>query len=115
MNMHAKQTASSDDYPTRLTAEEWSERKDPVVWSKWTPEAPLTQEQTQSYADNGYLVLKNLFTKAEVAALQAVSAALRSGQVPVDTEDKITEPGSDAIRTVFRLDRHNALFDRLAR
>jgi len=115
MNMHAKQTASTDVYPTRLAAEEWSERKDPVVWSKWTPEAPLTQGQMQSYADNGYLVLKNLFTKAEVAALQAVSAALRSGQTPVDDKDKITEPGSDAIRTVFRLDRHNALFDRLAR
>ncbi len=115
MNMHAKQSDSTDEYPTRLATEAWSDRKDPVVWSKWTPEAPLTQTQLQSYADNGYLVLKDLFSKAEVAALQAVSDALRSGQTPVDAEDKIAEPGSNAIRTVFRLDRHNAVFDRLAR
>lgn len=115
MNMFAKQGHAADDYPTRLAAEDWTERKDPVVWSKWTPEAPLTQAHVQSYADKGYLVLRNLFSPAEVAALQAVSAALRSGQTAVDAEDKITEPGSDAIRTVFRLDRHNALFDRLAR
>ena len=115
MNLLAKQSHTTDDYPTRLTHEVWSDRKDPVVWTKWSPEAPLTQTQVQSYADNGYLVLKNLFSKAEVVALQAVSATLRSGQTKVDPQDKITEPGLDAIRTVFRLDRHNALFDRLAR
>jgi ectoine hydroxylase len=114
MNMPANQYQPTDAYPTRLTAERWSDRKDPVVWSKWSPEAPLTQAQAQSYAENGYLVLKDLFSKCEVAALQAVSAALRSGKTKVDEHDKITEPGSDAIRTVFRLDRHNAVFDRLA-
>ncbi|MEO5619867.1 MAG: ectoine hydroxylase [Cypionkella sp.] len=115
MQTLTKPNLTADDYPTRLTTEAWSERKDPVVWSKWTPEAPLTQKHVQSFADNGFLVLKDLFSKAEIAALKAVSGALRSGQTPVDAEDKITEPGSDAIRTVFRLDRHNALFDRLAR
>ena len=115
MNMLVKQSLTADDYPTRLAIEQWSNRKDPIVWSKWSPEAPLTQTQVQAYADRGYLVLKNLFSPAEVAGLQAVSAALRSGQTAVDPQDKITEPGSDAIRTVFRLDLHNALFDRLAR
>lgn len=115
MNMHAKQSPMADDYPTRLAAETWTDRKDPVVWSDWTPQAPLTEAQMQFYSDKGYLVLKDLFSPAEVAGLQAVSAALRSGQTAVTAEDKITEPGSDAIRTVFRLDRHNALFDRLAR
>jgi ectoine hydroxylase len=115
MKTLVKQYDTIDDYPTRLTAEEWSDRKDPIVWTKWSPEAPLTQTQAQSYAENGYLVLKNLFSKAEVTALQAVSAALRSGQIAVDAQDKITEPGSEAIRTVFRLNGHNALFDRLAR
>ncbi|MFT6932037.1 MAG: ectoine hydroxylase [Paracoccaceae bacterium] len=115
MKMLAKQSHQIDDYPTRLIEEERSARKDPVVWTKWSPEAPLTQMQAQSYADDGYLVLKNLFSKAEVTALQAVSAALRSGQTEVDEQDKITEPSSNAIRTVFRLGSHNALFDRLAR
>lgn len=115
MNMLARHSHSPDAYPTRLAAEQWTKRSDPVIWSEWTPEGPLTPDQRQRYADTGYLVLKDLFSPAEVAGLQAISAALRSGQTAVDPQDKITEPGSDAIRTVFRLDRHNALFDRLAR
>jgi len=114
-HMLTKQSHITDDYPTRLTAEKWLDRKDPVVWTKWSSEFLLTQTQVQYYVDNGYLVLKNLFSKAEIAALLAVSAALRSGETKVDPQDKISEPGSDTIRTVFRLDRHNALFDRLAR
>jgi ectoine hydroxylase len=115
MNRLAELSPSTDGYPTRVAIEQWLDRKDPVVWSKWSPEAPLTKTQVQSYADNGYLVLKELFSTAEVAALQTASAALRSGQSTVGPQDRITEPGSNAIRTVFRLDRHNALFDRLAR
>ena len=115
MTMNARQSPATDLYPTRLTDEHWLERTDPVTWSNWSPEAPLTQAQVQSYAQNGYLVLKDLFSKAEVSGLQAVSAALRSGQIAVDAQDKITEPGSEEVRTIFRLDRHNALYDRLAR
>ena len=115
MNMLAKTTQRADDYPTRLAAEQWTGRQDPVVWTKWSPDAPLTQDQVQTFENNGYLVLKNLFSPAEIAAMTAVSTALRSGETKVDPEDVITEPGSDEVRTVFRLDRHNALFDRLAR
>jgi len=115
MTMTAQQSPATDLYPTRLTNEQWLDRKDPVVWSDWSPEAPLTLAQVQSYAQSGYLVLKDLFSKAEVASLQAVSAALQSGQIAVDAQDKVIEPGAEAVRTIFRLDRHNALYDRLAR
>ncbi len=53
MNVLANKSQTTDDYPTRLSAEEWSDRKDLVVWTKWSPDAPLTQAQEQSYADNG--------------------------------------------------------------
>src|SRR5690606_20111194 len=51
----------------------------------------------------------------EVAALQSESARMRSGEAGLAAENVITEPGSDEVRTVFRLDEQNALFDRLAR
>jgi ectoine hydroxylase len=115
MTMPATQTAHHDDYPTRLPEERWLERKDPVVWGRWTPEAPLTRAETNAFEENGYLILKGVFSPAEIAALQQESARMRSGEAQLDSDNVITEPGSNEVRTVFRLDEQNALFDRLAR
>lgn len=103
-----------DDYPTRLPQEKWMERKDPTVWGQWTAEAPLTREQTESFEKNGYLVLKSMFTANEIAALQQESAGMRSGEIQVQDENIITEPESDEVRTVFRLEDESRLFNRLA-
>ncbi|GHA36153.1 ectoine dioxygenase [Devosia pacifica] len=108
-------TNTADAYPTRLNEEQWLERKDPVFWGNWTPQAPLTRAEAESFDKNGYLVLKNVFSPAEVASLQEESRRLRSGKGNLDPDSTITEPGSDEVRTVFRLDEQNALFDRLAR
>jgi ectoine hydroxylase len=115
MNMHALNTANQDLYPTRLPQEQWIERQDPAVWGKWTPAAPLTRAETDQFEKNGYIILKGVFSAAEVAALQAESARMRSGEAKLAAEDVITEPGSDEVRTVFRLDEQSDLFDRLAR
>ena len=114
MTQSAFDTANHDDYPTRLPAEKWQERKDPVVWGKWTPEAPLTRAQTENFEKNGFLILKDVFSPAEIAALQKESAHMRSGEAGIAEDNVITEPGSDEVRTVFRLDEENALFARLA-
>ena len=115
MTMPATNTAPQDDYPTRLPEEQWLERKDPTVWGKWSPEAPLTRAETQSFEKNGYLVLKGVFSANEIEALQAESTRMRSGETKLSPENIITEPNSSEVRTVFRLDEQNALFDRLAR
>ena len=115
MTMPATKAAHQDDYPTRLPQEQWLERKDPTVWSKWSPEAPLTRTETQSFEKNGYLALKGVFSAAEIEALQAESTLMRSGEADLAPENIITEPNSSEVRTVFRLDEQNALFDRLAR
>lgn len=114
MTQSAFDTANHDDYPTRLPAEKWQARKDPVVWGKWSPEAPLTRAQTESFEKNGFLILKDVFSPAEIAALQKESAHMRSGEAKIADDNVITEPGSDEVRTVFRLDEENALFARLA-
>lgn len=115
MTMTAEHTQITDFYPTRLPEEKWLKRTDPVVWGRWTPEAPLTRAETHAFDKNGFLVLNGVFSAAEVAALQAESARMRSGEAGLAAENIITEPGSDEVRTVFRLDEQNALFDRLAR
>lgn len=115
MTMPATQAATQDDYPTRLPQEQWLERKDPTVWGRWSPEAPLTRAETSAFDKNGFIVLNGVFSQAEIAALQQESAGMRSGETKLAPENVITEPGSDEVRTVFRLDEQNALFARLAR
>ncbi|MGV8833978.1 MAG: ectoine hydroxylase [Devosia sp.] len=113
--MPAAKEAIQDDYPTRLSQEQWLERKDPAVWGKWSPEAPLTRAETRSFEKNGYLVMTGVFSANEIAALQDESARMRAGEVALEPENVITEPNSAAVRTVFRLDEQSTLFDRLAR
>lgn len=115
MAMIATAPATQDDYPTRLPEERWLPRKDPVFWGEWSPEAPLTRAETESFEKRGYIVLKDVFSSPEIAALQAESARMRSGEAGLSPENIITEPDSDEVRTVFRLDEQNPLFDRLAR
>ncbi|HWJ89361.1 MAG TPA: ectoine hydroxylase [Pelagibacterium sp.] len=105
----------SDAYPTRQTQEAWQERKDPVLWGKWSPEAPLTRAQTEEFGKKGFLVLKGVFSAGEVARLQDESRRLRSGSAHLKAENVVTEPGSEAVRTIFRLEEESALFNRMAR
>ena len=105
----------SDAYPTRADSETWLERKDPVFWGQWSPQAPLTRAQTEEFDKNGFLILKNVFSPAEVAKLQEESRRLRSGEAQLQSDNVVTEPGSDAVRTIFRLEDESALFNRMAR
>ena len=105
----------SDAYPTRQTQEAWQERKDPVFWGKWTPEAPLTRAQTEEFEKKGFLILKSVFSPGEVARLQEESRRLRSDSAQLSADNVVTEPGSEAVRTIFRLEDESALFNRMAR
>lgn len=111
---HSAPSNRTDLYPTRLEQEAWLERREPVVWGRWTPAAPLTRAQTDSFEANGFLILENLFSDEEVADLQQESATLRRGGAALKAENVVREPDSEAVRTVFRLDEESAVFRRLA-
>lgn len=103
-----------DPYPTRLADDErFIERVDPVLWSKWSNGAPISREEADAFDRNGYLVMRNVFSAAEVGALIQASGRLRGDDRP-ESDDVVTEPGSDEVRTIFRLDEHSELFRRLA-
>jgi ectoine hydroxylase len=105
-----------DTYPTRGTGpERWIDRQDPVLWSDWSPEAPLTRAQAEAFERDGFLVLHGLFEPEEVEALIDASARLRAGGHAIRREDVVTEPGSDEVRTIFRLEDHDPLMNRLGR
>ncbi|MGR3321764.1 MAG: ectoine hydroxylase [Pseudooceanicola sp.] len=111
-----KPYAQADAYPTRLRdGEKLTDRLDPVLWSEWSADSPITEDEAAHYRDKGYLVRRDQFTAGELALLIETSARLREDPEGIGRDDLITEPESDAVRTIFRLDAHSSLFDRLAR
>jgi ectoine hydroxylase len=106
---------AQDAYPTRVPGEErLRQRKDPVLWSEWSEGAPIGKDEAAHYAENGYLVRRDMFDADELKLLTETADMLREGGGDIPDHDLIREPESDAVRTVFRLDEHCEAFRRLA-
>ena len=104
-----------DNYPTRTAAEpQVLERHDPVAWQAWGEDAPLSREQVRHYEQHGYLVLENVFSPTELAALQGETRHLLADQAALADETVITEPGSREVRSIFAIHEQNPLMARLA-
>ncbi len=105
-----------DLYPSRVHDEpRILQRRDDVVYGDWTPKAPLTEEQTQRFARDGFLVLADLFDPREIETLCADADALRtSRRATLDPDTVIAEPSSGAVRSVFKVHAQSAVFGRLA-
>lgn len=90
-------------------------RQDPVVYAGGAYAQALSAEQLASYEGDGFLLIEDLFSEAEVQAL--LDEIRRMGKDPaiIGGEEVITEPGSDALRSVFRVHELSPLLDRLAR
>jgi ectoine hydroxylase len=100
----------SDNTPRLL------DRLDPVVYNKEnTEQAPLTNEQTTFYEENGYLHLKELFSKDELGKFQAELERLRQEAQQEKTAEVVLEPDGNAIRSIFAIHKSNALVGRLSR
>lgn len=109
-------SAQTDAYPTRDPEKEtWRERVDPTVWQDWTDTAPISRAQADAFDRDGFLVLDDLFSTDEIAALVSQAAELRSALEGSDAAEVVTEPGSDAVRTVFNLETRHDLMARLSR
>jgi ectoine hydroxylase len=90
-------------------------RQDPVVYGGGTYAAALEQEQVASYERNGFLVLENLLDDDEVNALLAEVERMRADPAIRGLEEAITEPGSDAVRSIFRVHQLSQKIGQLAR
>lgn len=115
--MYARRVESIDvdHYPSRDTQQpRMSPREDPVVYGTWTPDAPLSQEQTEDFARDGYLVLEHLFEPEEVTLLQDEAANLLARPAALQPETVIAEPGGRAVRSIFAVHQQNRLMARLA-
>jgi ectoine hydroxylase len=105
-----------DQYPSRKTTNpSILERRDPIVYRPWEPNAPLSAGQVTAYERDGYISLEGIFDPAEIEVLCEESARLRSQPTGNrNPETSISEPDSGAVRSVFRVHEHSSVFARLA-
>ena len=87
------------------------DRVDPVIWSDKGRCPVISTEDEKSYEKNGFLFLKNVFNKKEVAELKREADRIENSD-PTD-EEVVSEPDSKEIRSVFRVHDKSDVFARL--
>ncbi|MCY1395657.1 Ectoine dioxygenase [compost metagenome] len=106
----------ADLYPSRQSAEpRWQERLDPVVHRQDLDNAPIAAELIARFERDGYVVLPNVFSAAEVAVFRRELERMLADEAVVASGKTIQEPDSGAVRSVFDIHRDNPLFARVAR
>ena len=90
-------------------------RQDPVVYKNGTYAGALSSGQLASYERNGFIVLEDVFSPAEVQALLDEVQRMGADADIVGRPEAITEPGSDAVRSIFRVHELSEVLGRLAR
>ena len=109
-------TVQADLYPSRQhTHPRWQERLDPVAWRTDAQNAPLSAEQLSRFERDGFLVLPNVFSAAEVAHFKDELARMSEDPAVLESPTAIREPNSGALRSVFAIHRSNELFAQVAR
>ena len=104
-----------DVYPSRhADVAEFMPRLDPVVHSEWSEGAPLSLEQTERFDRDGFLVLEDIFSDAEVTFLQREAGKLLADPQALEDETVITEPGGKEVRSIFKIHAQSDVIGRLA-
>ncbi|ALM83762.1 ectoine hydroxylase [Bordetella sp. N] len=111
MNLPAKDRyASRNDRMSAIVA-----RHDPVIYGDGRYADALSEQQLQDYDRDGFLMLENLLPENEVAAILAEIGRMSRDPAIIRREESITEPGSDAVRSIFMVHTLSAMISRLVR
>lgn len=88
-------------------------RVEPVVYARGQYAKALSTEQLQDYEQNGFLVVHNVFDSAEVQRYREELQRLLQSPEVVGQPETITEPGSHAIRSLFKVHEQSQLVQNL--
>jgi len=103
-----------DTYPSRKGQNTVSNRHDPVIYAPKNGIPPIDPAQIKQFEQQGFIVLENIFSSAEIEALQAESARLRSTPSTDEQPDKaFTELGHDEVRSIFSPHETSPVFKKL--
>ena len=105
-----------DLYPSRIQDDvSFLERTDPVVYEGGPVSKRLSPEDLRQYENSGYLFVEGLLQAEEISRLTDEFRRLARAPDLRESEELITEPDSDEVRSIFRVHRLSQVFDWLAR
>lgn len=90
-------------------------RCDPVVYDQGGYADALAEEQLGDYARQGFVTLHGVFGSREVQALRDEAVALEHDPSVREGEEVVREPGSAALRSIFRVHELGPRLSGLAR
>jgi ectoine hydroxylase len=100
-----------DVYPSRIEDKPIAmPRLDPVVYSRWTEDSPLTKAQHDFYEANGYLFLDGFFSAEEIAEWRLELRRLQKLYGEREADHVVREPGSHEVRSIFAVHENNNLY-----
>lgn len=90
-------------------------RQDPVVYGQGQYASALDVEKLAQYERDGFLVLEGFFSEQETAVLLREVERMAADPATAHREESITEPGSNAVRSIFKVHEINPVIARLTR
>jgi ectoine hydroxylase len=90
-------------------------RQDPVVYGDGAYAQALSEQQLAAYENDGFLLIEDLFSPAEVQTLLDEIRDMGRDPAILGRDEAITEPGSDALRSIFRVHELSPLLGSLTR
>lgn len=108
-------STAEDFYPSRNGASTgiWP-RLDPVVYRDNLGDAPIEPGKIEQYREQGFVLLDGVFSAEEVGAFQRELHRLCTDTLMSKRDETIIEPGSGAVRSIFKIHVLSPLFRRLA-
>lgn len=105
-----------DLYPSRVhEGAHFQERHDPVVHAGGPVSNRLTQDELDQYESRGYLFVEGLLHAEEVSRFSDEFQRLAQASYLRHSQEVITEPDNEQVRSIFRVHRLSQAFDWLAR
>lgn len=90
-------------------------RRDPVVYGSGDYARALTQGQIADYQQDGFILLEDVFNTQETAALLDELRRMSADPAIAGRDEAIREPGSEAVRSIFRVHELSSRIAALAR
>src|SRR5690606_22747008 len=90
-------------------------RQEPVVYGDGKYADALSAEQIAAYERDAVLVLDSLFSGQGVKGLMDEVLAMTNDSKIASSDEAITEPGSNAVRSIFKVHVLNKVIVRLSR
>lgn len=108
--------AITDVYPSRTDrGAAIMARQHPVVYEDGTYASALSPAQVNAYESNGFLVINDVFSPQEVETLLAEVNTMNADPEIARLDEAIKEPGSNVVRSIFRVHELNQRMDALSR